>query len=309
MLHISHLRRALPSAASRPELALVAITFLWGATFLIVHEAMRFSGPLFFVGLRFMTAGLLTLFVFRRAMRGLTRRELGAGLAIGVTIVLGYGLQTFGLQTITSSQSAFMTALYVPMVPLLQWLVLRKRVAPMALVGIALAFAGLVMLAGPDASGIAMGPGEWATLLSALAIAAEIILIGRFAGTVDLRRVTVVQLLAAGVFALLLMPATGESLPAFSWVWLLSGAGLGAASALIQLTMNWAQKAVSPTRATLIYASEPVWGGIVGCLAGDRLALLAVLGAALIVLGVVVSELKPSGWIRRRARSAAVEGT
>jgi len=53
---------------------------------------------------------------------------------------------------------------------------------------------------------------------------------------------------------------------------------------LIQLVMNWAQKTVSPVRATLIYASEPIWGGLVGRPAGDRIPSAAVFGAALIVL-------------------------
>ena len=78
-------------------------------------------------------------------------------------------------------------------------------------------------------------------------------------------------------------------------------AGLGLASAVIQLAMNWAQRSVSPTRATLIYAGEPVWAGVVGRVAGERLPGLALLGAALIVLGVVVSELN----LRRRRRGGA----
>ncbi|MES1169794.1 MAG: EamA family transporter, partial [Leifsonia sp.] len=61
---------------------------------------------------------------------------------------------------------------------------------------------------------------------------------------------------------------------------------------LIQLTMNWAQKSVSPSRATVIYAGEPVWGGIVGRIAGDRLPLLSIVGALFIVAGVIVSEIK-----------------
>ncbi len=56
--------------------------------------------------------------------------------------------------------------------------------------------------------------------------------------------------------------------------------------------MNWAQRSVSPTRATVIYTGEPVWAGIFGRLAGERLPLLALVGAAFIVLGVLVSELK-----------------
>lgn len=291
--------RPLSFGLSRQELALIVITMVWGVTFVVVHTAMRYSGPLFFVGLRFVTAALLGMLVFHRAMAGLKRREIGAGIAIGASMCLGYGLQTYGLQTISSSKSAFITALYVPLVPLLQWLVLRRPPHWMSLIGVALAFAGLVLLAGPDGSlSLQMSRGEWATLLSAVALAGEIILISRFAGKVDVRRVTVIQLFAAGALSFLFMPVTGEAIPAFSWVWLLAALGMATASILIQLTMNWAQKTVSPTRATLIYAGEPVWGGIAGRIAGEHLPGLAIVGAALIVLGVVVSELRPS-WRKR----------
>ncbi|CAB5516584.1 hypothetical protein LMG26857_05662 [Achromobacter anxifer] len=70
--------------------------------------------------------------------------------------------------------------------------------------------------------------------------------------------------------------------------------------------MNWAQKSVSPTRATVIYAGEPVWGGIVGRLAGDRLPALALVGAGLIVAGVLASEAK---FARRKKPQAAAQGT
>jgi drug/metabolite transporter (DMT)-like permease len=69
---------------------------------------------------------------------------------------------------------------------------------------------------------------------------------------------------------------------------------------VIQVAMNWAQKSVSPTRATLIYAGEPVWAGIVGRIAGERLPGIALIGGLLIVIAVVVSELK----IRRNRESS-----
>lgn len=283
----------------------MAVTMVWGATYLIIHIAMRTSGPLFFVGIRFLAAGLLMALVFRRCLTGLTRREVGAGTAIGVAIFLGYELQTYGLQTIPSSQSAFITALFVPMVPLLQWLVLRRPPHMMGWLGILFAFVGLWLLAGPQAGAFSLSTGEVVTLAGTWAIAAEIILISRFAPTVDTRRVTVVQLLAAGALSLLLMPLAGEPVPAFSWGWFCSALGLGLASAVIQWTMNWAQKSVSPTRATVIYAGEPVWGGVIGRLAGERLPALALLGAALIVAGVIVSGLRPTFSRRRGFRAAA----
>ncbi len=277
---------------SRAELVLVFITMLWGGTFLLVHNVMTVSGPMFFVGLRFAAAALFVGVVSARALPGLTFTELKAGMLIGVSIMLGYGLQTMGLQTISSSQSAFITALYVPFVPLLQWLVLGRRPGLMPSIGICLAFVGLMLLAGPEGGSLHFSEGEVVTLISAVAIAGEIILISRYAGQVDVRRVTVVQLATASLLAFLMIVPTQERIPDFSWLLLASAVGLGAMSAVIQVAMNWAQKSVSPTRATLIYAGEPVWAGIVGRIAGERLPGVALLGGLLIVVAVVVSELK-----------------
>lgn len=277
---------------SKAELVLILITMVWGGTFLLVQYALAASGPMFFVGLRFAAAAAIVALFSLKVLRGLTLLELRAGVGIGTAIMLGYGLQTIGLQTIPSSQSAFITALYVPFVPLLQWLVLGRRPGLMPSLGIALAFAGLLLVSGPQGASLQFSPGELATLVSAVAIAAEIILISAFAGKVDVRRVTVVQLATASALAFLMTVPTGEALPDFSWLLVISAVGLGTMSAAIQIAMNWAQRSVSPTRATVIYAGEPVWAGIVGRLAGERLPGIALLGAALIVAGVIVSELK-----------------
>ena len=280
---------------STHELALVGVTALWGSTFLIIHTAMDFAGPMFFVGVRFLVAGLVAAAIFWRWLRGLTLLELGAGLAIGASLALGYGLQTIGLQTISSSMSGFITAFYVPLVPLMQWAFLRKRPGKMSFIGAGLAFAGLVVLGGPGAAGFSFGFGEWITVAAAVACAVEVILISAFAGKrVEFRRVTVVQLLAAAGFAFLAMPLTGETAPTADWRWIVPAVALGGMSMVIQLTMNWAQRHVSATRATIIYSAEPVWAGLIGWVAGDHLPWFALLGAALIVSGVLVSELKPA---------------
>lgn len=276
----------------KAELALVGITMIWGTTFLLVQIAMTVSGPYFFVGLRFGTAALVMLPFAWGAFRGMTMTEIKAGLLVGVSIAMGYVMQTMGLQTIPSSKSAFITALYVPLVPLLQWLVLRRPPSLMAWAGAGLAFAGMLALAGPDGISVGLGKGEWLTIISTVVIAAEIIAIGYFAPHVDARRVTMVQLATASLLSFLAMAPAGEELPGFSWLLVAIGVGLGAASALIQVVMNWAQRTVSPTRATVIYAGEPVFAGILGRIAGERLPPSAFLGAALIIAGVIVSEVK-----------------
>ncbi|WP_312688703.1 DMT family transporter [Kosakonia sp.] len=274
------------------EALLILITLFWGGTFLAVQYAVSLSGPFFFVGLRFATAALAVALLSLNVLRGITWLEVKAGVVIGVAIALGYSLQTWGLQFIPSSKSAFITAMYVPLVPLLQWLCLGRLPGLMSCMGIALGFTGLLLLAGPEDHLLALGKGEIITLASALAIAAEIILISAWAGKVNVRRVTVVQLLTASLVAFFAMIPTGEFVPPLSGGLLWVALGLGIFSAIIQVVMNWAQRSVSPTRATVIYTGEPVWAGVFGRLAGERLPLLALLGGALIVLGVLVSELK-----------------
>ncbi len=283
---------AAPSLTIGPaELALIGVTLLWGGTFLIVHEAMRHSGPLFFVGLRFGTATILALPLAWPVLRGLTARELIAGGTIGLGIFAGYSLQSWGLRTIPSSTSAFITAAYVPLVPVLQWLILRRRPRLASWIGVALAFIGLVLIAAPE-EGLALGTGETLTLISTVAIALEIIFISLWAGTVNVARVTLVQLGVTSLLAFAAMAPAGEAAPPFSWTVVLAAGGLGVMTALIQFVMNWAQQTVSPTRATLIYAGEPVWAGIIGRIAGERLPPAALLGGLLVVAAVIVSELR-----------------
>ena len=291
------------------EAILILITMFWGGTFLAVQYAVTLSDPFFFVGLRFATAAIAVAIISLKTLPGLTMTELKAGLAIGVSIAMGYSLQTWGLQSIPSSKSAFITAMYVPLVPLLQWLCLRRMPGVMSCIGIVLAFIGLILLAGaddnllagPDDNLLALGPGEMITLVGAVAIAAEIILISAWAGKVDVKRVTVVQLATASLVAFLSMLPAGESVPPLSSGLVIVALGLGIFSAIIQVTMNWAQRSVSPTRATVIYTGEPVWAGIFGRLAGERLPLLALVGAAFIIAGVLVSELK----LKRKKKALA----
>ena len=276
-----------------PQLALILITLLWGGTFLAVQYALNFSSPMFFVGCRFAVAAVVIWLISLKALRGLNRNETLAGTAIGALIAIGYGTQTIALQSILSSESAFLTALYVPLVPILMWLIFHKRPSLMVWLGTTLAFTGLLLLTGNSFSTIQFNDGQTLTLICALAVALEIILIGYFARKVNLRRVTVVQLAVASVLCFASMPLLGEhTLPNFSWPLLLLVVGLGLTSALIQFVMNWAQRMVDPTRATIIYAGEPVWAALFGRMAGERLPLLALFGGLLVVLGVLVSEVK-----------------
>ena len=224
---------------SRGEWALVGITIIWGTTFLIIRNALDVTGPLFFVGLRFGSAALALTLVSLPVLRGLTLHELFAGSIIGLSLLGGYALQTFGLQTITASKSAFITAFYVPTVPLLQWFFMRRPPSRMGWLGIGCALLGLIMLAGPDGVSPGFSTGELLTLLGAVACALEILFISYFAGTVNVRRVTVVQVTVTGPACGKLVPALELQLNAVGAAMPLSRRPMGSVSVMVSVPLAW----------------------------------------------------------------------
>jgi drug/metabolite transporter (DMT)-like permease len=278
---------------------LVFITMLWGSTFLILQTALRWSGPLWLVSVRFgLAAVLLAMLSGPRRLAGLNRLELRAGLWTGVVMIGVYGLQTAGLQQIASSKSAFLTALYVPAVPLMIWFSGQQAPDGRAWAGIAAAFGGMVLLTGAGLQGDAFtgfASGDTLTLGAALLAALEIVLISRYSPDCDPRRLALVQTAVVAIGAAVAALWHGEALPSVQTGFVLCVGALALMSAFIQFAMSWAQQTVPATHATLIYALEPVWAGLIGVWVGERFGWAGIGGAALILLGIVIGS-----WRRSR---------
>ena len=164
----------------------------------------------------------------------------------------------------------------------------------MTCLGAGLAFIGLVFLTGNGFGAIQLNYGQILTILGSIAIAFEIILISHFAERVNIRRVTVLQLIFASLICFIMAPLLGEtSMPNFNGQLIGILCTLGIASACIQLAMNWAQRVVDPSQAAIIYAGEPIWAALFGRLAGERLPALALVGGVLVVFSVILSEWRP----------------
>jgi drug/metabolite transporter (DMT)-like permease len=287
-----------------PEATLTVITLLWATNFLVTQVALEHCRPLGFLALRFCIAALVLLMCFPARMRGLTSTEAKAALAIGVTLFAGYVPQTIGLLYISVAKSAFLIALYVPLVPVLQFVLLRKQPRLMVWAGIVLAFAGMILLSADEGREVALGIGEWLTLGASVACGLQIILLGRWAPVTDPLRLAFAQIVVVAVLCLAALPVVGEPLPALTLPTVGAALELGViGTAFILAAMTWAQQTVSPARAAVIYASEPVWAALLGMLAGQWLSRTALAGGALIVLGVIVSEIRVAP--RRRHEEAA----
>ena len=281
--------------------ALIAVTAVWGVTFVQVKDAVEVY-PLFaFLAVRYAIAtGVLGVAGAGR-VRTLGRGGVAAGSVLGGLLGLGIGLQTAGLERTTVSSTGFITGLYVVFTPLLGLALFRTLVGLEVWLGVVLAVAGLAMLSGVHVGSTA---GDLLVLASAVAQALQILMVERYAHRYDAVALTLVEMAAclAGFLAIAL--ARGElSLPRGWTVWgalVVTGVFASALAYLIQI---WAQRRLSAARIAIVFALETVFAGLFGYwLSGDRLGWLGWGGCAAILAGIVVAEPAAAATLRRLVR-------
>ena len=285
---------------SAAEGALAANTIVWGATFVLIKTALNDVSPALFVALRFCLAAVVLLILFgARARRQLTRKGVGAGVLAGTFLSAAYLFQTVGLKFTTAPKSAFITGLASVMVPLLGSLVYRLRPQVSEWIGVLLATAGLglMTLEGPFGS---MSRGDLLTFFCALAFACHVLTLGRYSPQVDFELLSIVQVTTAAVWACILFRPV--EVPHLVWrpavVYAILVTGL-LCTALAFSVQAWAQRYTTSTRTALLYMLEPVFAWVTSYVTlGEGLSGRGATGAALILGGVLMVELKP--WDTRR---------
>ena len=279
----------------KADLALGLNTLIWGATFTIVKTALRDISPVLFLALRFSLAtvalGGLWLARWRKA-RGESQGATGGVLA-GTFLFAGFLLQTLGLQFTSPPKSAFLTGLASVMVPMLAALVYQNRPQALEVLGVLVATAGLglMTLQGPIGS---MEKGDVLTFCAA-AFAGHIVILGHYSEKTGFEVLSVTQVATAALLAVGLSgwvkPSRVEWRPAVIYAILVTGL---LATALTFTVQAWAQRYTTSTRTALIYTLEPVFAWLISFwFLGTGLAVRAAAGAALILGGVVLVEMKP----------------
>ncbi|MEJ5369919.1 MAG: DMT family transporter [Bryobacteraceae bacterium] len=288
----------------RAELALASVAFIWGSTFVIVKSALEDVSTFLFLAIRFSLASLLLAFWLRARLFRRTPVSWRGGALCGVLLFLGYALQTAGLRWTTASNSAFITGLYVVLVPLLASLVYRSRPRWLELAGAALAAAGTALLSGGMPAD--WNRGDLLTAACAVAFAAHILAVERYSRRMDFERLSLLQI--ASVAALSWIAAAWLEPARVSWtprlLWALAATSV-LATALSFVLYTWAQGLTSAARAALIFALEPVFAGIVAwAAAGERWTAASLAGAAMILAAIVLVELKPAAAAGHRDSGA-----
>jgi len=282
--------------ARRAEAALILNTIIWGATFVVVKQALRDVSPVLFLALRFTLAAVALMILFRgswshpRNLRG----SLGGGALAGLFLFSGYAFQTIGLQYTSAPKSAFLTGLTAAVTPVLAALVYRKMPRLMEAGGVLVATVGMALMTLPDAT-LAINRGDALTVCCAICYAAHILALGRFTASASFELLSTAQI---GVSALLAWSLFHwMETPHIRWtagVWVaIVVTGLFATAVAFTL-QSWAQRYTTSTRTALIFMLEPVFAWITSyVLTSETLSRRAAAGAGLILAGILMVELKP----------------
>ena len=299
---------SLPDVPRREALladgALVAVTAIWGSTFVVNELVLKEAPPLFFLALRYGLAAAVLVLLARG--RPFTPGVVKDSAVIGLLLAVGIGCQLVGQLFTTASKAAFITGLSVPLTPVAAWFLHRQVPSGANLAGLALAAGGFGLISWPrGASGL--DPGDLLVFLTALVYAVIIVELGFASPKHDVRVYSAGQIVFAflGVLAgrLLLTPFldrpeaffaaearplafTGQLMLAILWMGLI-------ASVVTSLVQTWAQARMPAVHAAVIFALEPVFTAVFAAITlGERLSAREWWGGGLVLLGIVVSELR-----------------
>jgi len=284
-----------------PQLALLSAAALWGISFLVTKMGMAYSGPFAFVALRFAAATLILGVLLRIPLLRLTRRELVGGFFVGLFGAFGSVGVAYALKTEPSARVVFIAALYVPLVPILHWALFKRKVGGNIWAGVVLAISGVAVMAGIASTSAKLSTGDGFALASAGFVAMQIILLGEFSKGVSTMSLAWTSLAFTALVASICSIMIGEAAPQFSnpiLFWIIIG--FGVSTAYIQFAMGWGQARVDASKASLIYATEPVFGGVAGWLAGEALGVADITGGLLIVTGFIVGAMPGNSHLWRR---------
>lgn len=284
------------------NLLLLLAAIIWGSTFVAQSVGMASVGPFTFTAIRFFI-GALVIFPFaRREMRQLasrtirvTARDWMTWIGLGILLTCGVNFQQIGLITTSVSNAAILTALYVPAVPMLGWLLYRERVHLTVWLAIVGCILGIFLLSGGKIASFSRG--DYWVLGSVVFWAFHVVWIGRVADRIGCPvLVAVTQFLTCAILSSI--PAV--AMEPLSLYGLLAAAPAilygGLLSVGIAYTLQVvAQRHTTPTDAAILLSSELLFGAIGGAIfLGDRLGPLQLSGGALIFASILIVQILPA---------------
>ena len=275
------------------SMGMLFTAIIWGFAFVVVKDVVSTVSPIYMLAFRFTIASLGLAIVFFKHFKRLNASTLLHGAVIGFIIFLAYLFQTIGIKYTTAGNNAFLTTLYVVLVPLILWIFTKRAPGIHIIVASVLAIIGIGFLSLQD--DFFINKGDWLTILCSLGFALQMILIALYNQTDDVILLTILQIFFAAFFSWIVAPFAEGPIPLTALqepVALQSILYLGIGSTLIGfLLQNLCQKFVSPPVVAIFLSLESLFGVIFAVIfLHEPFTLRMFIGCTLMFVAILLAE-------------------
>lgn len=280
------------------ELGLLLVGIFWGLGFVFVKIGLNEGiNPLYLLMIRFIGTFAILFLIYKNKAIKIKKRELKGGIVLGIIQFLAYIFQTYGAELTSAGKNAFFTAINVVLVPYIFWVLHKKRPQNLAF------FASLICLIGVGIMSFDsnfnltnINLGDILTIISAIFFASHIVLTGYFTEKIEASKLMIMQMFIAGILFTISLFFTNakNEIKILEGMALISVIYLLVFSTTIPIFLQtYCQKYTTSTKASLLLSTESLFAPLFAYfMLGEILSIRTVIGALLILIAVLVSELK-----------------
>lgn len=273
---------------------LTLTALIWGTGFVVMKNTLSSVPPAAIIAIRYTIAAALTAVLFRRHLKGIARADVARGALVGLLLALAYIVQTIGLAYTTAGKNAFLTTVYVLLVPFASWLIFRQKLSRSNFIAAALMLAGIGCLSLDGESG-GLNIGDLLTLLCGVFYAAHIMAVERCQRKTNTYALIVLQFAFAAAFAAVYHLLFERGLPmSLHMDTVGSLLYLSVFSTTVAMSLqNIGQSMAPASHASILLSLESVFGALASCIfLGEAVTPRMLLGFAVIFAALVVNSLR-----------------
>lgn len=274
---------------------LLLTALIWGCAFAVVKNALDSFPPGAIIAMRYLIAAAITGILFRRHLKELTRGDVARGALVGLLLFGAYIVQTTGLQYTTAGKNAFLTTVYVLLVPFGCALLFHQKLQKSNLIAAVMMLVGIGLLS-LDGQGGGLNPGDMLTLICGFLFAGHIIAVEQCQKKTNTYALIVLQFAFCALYAGLYNRIFERGMPlAFAPGSIGGLLYIAVFSTTIGMSLqNIGQSMAPASHAVILLSLESVFGVLFSCLLlGEKVTLQMGVGFAIIFAALLVSELAP----------------
>ena len=276
------------------EILMFITAVMWGSGFIGMSVGLEHWSVMQLMALRFTLATILLAIIFNKKLRLISKSVFWKGSILGAILFIGFTLQTLGLEYTTPSKNAFLTAINVIIVPIIAYIIYRRRFDRFEILAAVIAIVGIAFLSLQDSFTINFG--DILSILCAIAFAFDIFYTNVFVKKEDALALTIVQFIVASILSWIGVLALGEIPASASTEGVLVIIYLAVFCTLVAYAcQNIGMQYADPTKSALILSTESIFGTLLSVLLlGEILTGRMILGCLLIFVAIIIAEVKPS---------------